>query len=35
VTIEDIALGYLAAPQQRHLPGARLSAVPAIPEGRL
>ena len=28
VTIEDVALGYLAAPRQRELPGARLSAVP-------
>ena len=28
VTIEDIALGYLAAPEQRYLPGARLSVVP-------
>ena len=34
VTVEDIALGYLAAPEQRYLPQARLSAVPAIAEGR-
>jgi ABC-2 type transport system ATP-binding protein len=34
VSVEDIALGYLAAPEQRYLPAGRLSAVPVTQEGR-